>query len=101
MADREYGPGEDVPGTPSPMPFHLLAAGAGFGALVTGLIAMFVEPFAVYAYWFLCLDWLVLSLFAVIRSDRTIGIWLGSLGVLAPIATSVILGTDALTQIPG
>jgi hypothetical protein len=92
---------DDVPGTPAPLPFELLAAAAGFGALITGLVAMFAEPFAVYAYWFLCLDWLVLSLFAAVRSERTRGISLGSIGVLAPIVTSVILGANALTQFPG
>ncbi|MES2443572.1 MAG: hypothetical protein V4574_12145 [Pseudomonadota bacterium] len=101
MADRQYGAGEDIPGTPGPFPFDLLAGLCGFAALLLGLVAMFAEPLATFGYWFTCLDWLVLSLFAILRGERSRGIWLGSIGVLAPLATSVILGSNVLIQIPG
>lgn len=99
--ERSYGAGEDIPGTPGPFPFELLAAMAGVAALLLGLIAMFAEPLVTYAYWFACLDWLVLSLFAIVRGESAKGIWLGCIGVLAPLATCVILGSNVLTQIPG
>ena len=96
-----YAAGEDIPGTPGPFPFGLLAAVAGVAALLLGLIAMFAEPLVTYAYWFACLDWLVLSLFAIVRGESAKGIWLGCIGVLAPLATCVILGSNVLTRIPG
>jgi hypothetical protein len=101
MPDREYGAGEDIPGTPRAFPFDLLAALTGLAAAILGLVAMFVEPLAAYGYWLVCLDWLVLSLFAIVRGERSKGIWLGGIGVLAPLATSVILDSDVLIQFPG
>ena len=99
--ERSYGAGEDIPGTPGPFPFDLLAGFAGVAALLLGLAAMFAEPLVTYAYWFACLDWLVLSLFAIARGEQGKGIWLGCIGVLAPLATCVILGSNVLTQFPG
>ena len=99
--ERSYGAGEDIPGTPRPFPFDLLAALAGIAALLLGLIAMFAQPFATIGYWFAGLDWLALSLFAIVRGESAKGIWLGCVGVLAPLATSVILGSNVLTRFPG
>ncbi len=100
-SEQLYGPGEDVPGTPAPLPFDLLAALGGIAALILGLVAMFAEPLVTYGYWLACLDWLVLSLFAISRGENAKGIWLGCVAALAPLVTSAILGLDVLTQIPG
>lgn len=99
--ERSYGAGEDIPGTPRPFPFDLLAASAGVAALLLGLVALFAAPLVTFGYWFACVDWLVLSLFAVSRGEQGKGIWAGSIGVLAPLVTSVILGSNVLTHIPG
>ncbi|MEZ0242039.1 MAG: hypothetical protein ACAH11_01600 [Sphingomonas sp.] len=96
-----YPAGTDVPGTPAPFPFDLLAAMAGLAALILAAVAVFAEPLVTFAYWFACLDWLVLSLLAIMRGEQGKGIWLGCVGALAPLATSVILGSNVLTQIPG
>ena len=103
MADNEpsHGAGEDIPGTPGPFPFDLIAACAGFAACLLGLVALFAEPLATFGYWFACLDWVVISLLAIARGQQGKGIWLGCIGVLAPLVTSVILGGNVLTQIPG
>jgi len=99
--ERSYGAGEDIPGTPGPFPFDLLAALAGVAALLLGLAAMFAEPLVTYGYWLAVLDWLVLSLLAIARGAQSKGIWLGCLGALAPLAISAILGMHVLTRIPG
>jgi hypothetical protein len=102
VADEpSYGAGEDIPGTPGPFPFGLVAGAAGFAALVTGLAALFAEPLVTYAYWFTSLDWLALSVLAVVRGNQGKGIWLGGVAVLAPLAASVILGSGVLTHVPG
>ena len=101
MADREYGAGEDIPGTPRPFPFDLVAGVSGVTALAMGLVALFVEPWVVYGYWLIALDWLALSVLATLRGEQPRLIWLGGVGVLAPLAVSVILGSNVLIQIPG
>src|SRR5690349_1370208 len=99
--ERTCGAGEDIPGTPGPFPFDLLSAFAGWAALLLALVAIVAEPLATFGYWFAGLDWLVLSLFAIARGEQGRGIWVGCIGVLAPLATSVILGSNVLTRIPG
>lgn len=99
--EPSYGAGEDVPGTPAPLPFDLLAALGGIAALGLGLVAMFVEPLVTYGYWLACIDWLVLSVFAISRGEQGKGIWLGCIAALAPLVASAILGSHVLTQIPG
>lgn len=100
MDDERYPAGTDVPGTPSPFPFGLIAASSGFGALATGLVALLAVPMVTYAYWFLSAEWLVLSFVAISR-DRAGLAWLGAIGVLAPLAASAIMGSMVLIRIPG
>ena len=96
-AERTYGAGEDIPGTPGPFPFGTLSLGAALIALSAGICAMVLlppgwdpEPFfmTMVGIWaFFALDWLILGALALWRGQAR----LFGLGLIAVLAPPVIL----------